>query len=411
MTPAQVSASVQLLPSRSMRAGILAYVGALAAIEVSTGVVVAEAWREQHQQVVIPSGDIAALGEMFQRLRVIEGVVAAGAVITTVLWSFIAVRNASTACRNGRSGATAVVAWGLVPIVVLALCTMRDGGGTRPMVVLAVQAAVMFVPFATIGVAARRVGGRMAPFVRWYIALALTFVVHETFTGSFNLADLKPKDDLGRAAALMIASGIALGLMVLMAGDAARSLDDATERKMQSHRDWRNEALGRFRRAVGPDHRQPVRPQPDRPAFSPMSMVAAIPTMAPRSGVLVAERTTPPPPVEVVAQPTAPVSAAPVAPAPVAPVVEQPAVPATSMFAPLQVRTFPSEPVAPPAPSAEPLVASVSDAGPVGQPVEQPAAVEQPVEQPTVVEQPVEQAPATPSMFAPLAPRTTPRSL
>jgi len=92
-------------------------------------------------------------------------------------------------------------------------------------------------------------------------------------------------------------------------------------------------------------------------------------------------------------------------------VVEQPAVSATSMFAPLQVRTFPSEPVAPPAPSAEPLVASVSDAGPVGQPVEQPAAVEQPVEQPTVVEQPVEQAPATPSMFAPLAPRTTPRSL
>ncbi len=402
MTPAQVSASVQLIPSRSMRAGILAYVGALAAIEVSTGVVVAEAWREQHQQVVIPAGDIAALGEMFQRLRVIEGVVAAGAVITTVLWSFIAVRNASTACRNGRSGAAAVVAWGVVPLVVLALCTMRDGDGMRPTVVLAVQAAVMFVPFATIGVAARRVGGRMAPFVRWYVALALTFVVHETFTGSFNLADLKPKDDLGRAAALMIASGVALGLMVLMAGDAARSLDDATERKMQSHRDWRNEALDRFRRAVGPNHRQPVKPQPDRHAFAPMSMVAAIPTMAPRSGVLVAERPTEAPPVPVVAQPVVaqPVGAQPVVAQPVGaqPVVAQPVVAQSSMFAPLQVRTFPSEPVAVEPVAAEPVAV-------------EPVAVEPVAVEPVAAEQPAPAPEAPPSMFAPLAPRTTPRSL
>ncbi len=351
MTPAPVSASVQLVPSRSMRAGMLAYIGALAAIEVSTGVIVAEAWREQHHRVVVRTDDMQLLGEMFTRLRVIEGVVAGGAVITTVLWSFIVVRNASTACRNGRSGSTAVVAWGVVPLVVLALCSLRGGSGMGPTVVLAVQAAAMFLPFATIGVAARRVGGRIAPFVRWYVALALTFVVHEVFTGSFNLADPKPSHDLGRAAALMIGSALALGLMVLMAADAAKSMDEATESRMQAHRDWRSEALERFRMAVGSGGGA-LPAQPDRHAFAPMSMVASIPMMAPRSVVLVAEAPAPAPMavVEVAPQPVMPVM--PVTPLmPVMPVAEPVAEPEpepesapepnSSMFAPLVPRTTP----------------------------------------------------------------------
>jgi len=350
MTPAPVSASVQLVPSRSMRAGMLAYIGALAAIEVSTGVIVAEAWREQHHRVVVRTDDMQLLGEMFTRLRVIEGVVAGGAVITTVLWSFIVVRNASTACRNGRSGSTAVVAWGVVPLVVLALCSLRGGSGMGPTVVLAVQAAAMFLPFATIGVAARRVGGRIAPFVRWYVALALTFVVHEVFTGSFNLADPKPSHDLGRAAALMIGSALALGLMVLMAADAAKSMDEATESRMQAHRDWRSEALERFRMAVGSGGGA-LPAKPDRHAFAPMSMVASIPMMAPRSVVLVAEAPAPAPmAVEVAPQPVMPVM--PVTPLmPVMPVAEPVAEPepepesapepSSSMFAPLVPRTTP----------------------------------------------------------------------
>jgi hypothetical protein len=395
MTPTPVSTSAQLVPSGSMRAGMLAYIGALAAIEVSTGVIVAEAWREQRHRVVVRSDDMRLLGEMFTRLRVIEGVVAAGAVITTVLWSFIAVRNASTACRNGRSGSTAVVAWGVVPLVVLALCSLRGGSGMGPTVVLAVQAAAIFLPFATIGVAARRVGGRMAPFVRWYVALTLTFLVHEAFTGSFNLADPKPSHDLGRAAALMIGSALALGLMVLMAADAAKSMEAATEQKMQTHRDWRGEALERFRAVVGAGGRS-LPPQPDRHAFAPMSMVASIPMMAPRSGVLVAEAPAPAAmavaEVEMVPQPVMPV---PVMPAPRAaePVVDAaPVAEAPSMFAPLHVRTVSAEQAVP---RPEPVVAPVAAAEVAPEPEPEPAPA----------------PPPTSSMFAPLAPRSTPRSL
>ena len=394
MTPAPVSASVQLVPSRTMRAGMLAYISALAAIEVGDGVIVAEAWREQRHRAVVHASELKVFGEMFDRLRAIEAVVAVGAVVTTVLWSFIAVRNASTASRNGRSGASAVLSWTAAPIAVLVLAGFRDGTPLQNNGVLAAQAVVMLIPFATIGVAAKRVGGSMAPFVRWYIALALTFLVHEAFTGTFNLADPKPSNDLGRAAALMIASALALGLMVLMAADAARSMESATLDRMQAHRDWRAEALQRFRSAVAPAAR-PVPVQP--PREDALAMVAAVPTMAPGSATLVV-------PQPVVAQPVVaqPVVAQPIVAQPVVaqPVVAQPSEPAgNSMFAPLAVRTFPTETPAPAAaPAPEPAVQPV-----VAQPSAPEAAAQEPV---------VQQAPAaSDSPFAPLQPRSTPRSI
>ena len=396
MTPAPVSASVQLIPSRTMRAGMLAYISALAAIEVSDGVIVAEAWREQRHRAVVHAEELKVFGEMFDRLRAIEAVVAVGAVVTTVLWSFIAVRNASTACRNGRSGATAVLSWTAAPIAVLLLAGFRNGTPLQSNGVLAAQAVVMLIPFATIGVAAKRVGGAMAPFVRWYIALALTFLVHEAFTGTFNLADPKPSNDLGRAAALMLASALALGLMVLMAADAAKSMELATLDRMQAHRDWRAEALQRFRSAVAPAAR-PVPVQP--PREDALVMVAAVPTMAPRSATLEAQPAVAPVQPQMV-QPQI-VQPQIVQPQIVQPQIVQPAAPAgNSMFAPLAVRTFPTEA---PAPAATPQPATVEPSA--VQPT--PAAPAPAAAEPVVADPP----PATGSPFAPLQPRSTPRSI
>lgn len=259
MTPALGRASLRLVPSRAMRAGMLAYLGALAAIELCDGIIVAEVWRDQRRRVAVDPEEVRVLGEMFERLRVIEAVVVVGAVTTTVLWSFIAVRNASTACRDGRSGATAVVAWSLAPLAVAALGVGGESA-VRPGVIGA-QAVILFVPFATIGAAATRVGARLARFVRWYVALVLVFLVHRAFTGSFNLADTKPSDDLGRAAALMVANGLVLGVMVLMAADAARSLESATHARMALHFDWRAEAMRRFRAAAVAGQVAPTEPR------------------------------------------------------------------------------------------------------------------------------------------------------
>lgn len=386
MTPAPVSSS--LLPSRSMRAGMLAYIAALAAIEVCDGMIVAEAWRDQRQSATPRPEEIEVLGEMFERLRVIEGVVVVAAVVTTVLWSFLAVRNASSACRNGRSGSTAVVAWALVPGAVFVLCGVR-GSTVQTAAVLAVQAAILFVPFATIGIAATRVGGRLAPFVRWYVALVLVFLVQQAFTGSFNLADPKPSQDLGRAAALMLANGLVLGLMVLMAADAAKSMEQATQRKMVAHLDWREEALQRFRVAVAPVTARSLPAQPIRTASAPTSM-SAIPTMAPTQ--VRAEQQQQPGSAAVLVAAPAVAAAAPV-PAPA--VAAAPAVPA---------------PVPAPAVVAAPAVpAPVVVATPGG--VAAPVVAAQPVtDEPSTTAADAEPAP-TPSAFAPLQPRSTPRSL
>ncbi|MEI7548792.1 MAG: hypothetical protein WCK21_12175, partial [Actinomycetota bacterium] len=259
MTPAAVRTSARLVPVRPLRAGMMAYIAALAAIEMTAGVVVAFAWHEQSTRAMVDADELRQLAEMFSRLRIIEAVVAGGAVITTLFWSFTIVRNASAACRNGRSGAGAVMSWALVPVLVFVLAGVRADGAPRPVsvAVLLAQAAIMYLPFGTIAVASCRVGGTATPFVRWYVALTLTFLVHEAFTGSFNLADPKPSNDLGRAAALMIASALVLGLMVIMACEASKSMEDATEQRMADHRSWREEALDRFKTVVRSERQQP----------------------------------------------------------------------------------------------------------------------------------------------------------
>ncbi|MDO8362287.1 MAG: hypothetical protein Q7V88_05280 [Actinomycetota bacterium] len=239
-----------------MRAGMLAYLAALAVMELCSGVVVAEAWRQQSTLASVSAADMQVLSDMLFRLRVVEAVVAAGAVITTVLWSFIAVRNASAAGRNGRSGASAVVAWALAPVLVLALGHVK--ADDRPGVSLAAlvaQAAVIALPFSAIAWASRRVGGAMAPFMRWFVALTLAFLVHEAFTGSFNLSDPKPADDLGRAAAIYLATALVVGVMVVMAGEAAHSMEQATNARLNLYQCLRADTAARFPTVVTAEHR------------------------------------------------------------------------------------------------------------------------------------------------------------
>ncbi|MDO8392330.1 MAG: hypothetical protein Q7V57_17795 [Actinomycetota bacterium] len=405
------------MPVRPLRAGMLAYIAALAAIEVVVGVVVAFAYYEQNTRVSVDQAELQRLAELFSRLRIIEAVVAAGAVITTVLWSFTVVRNASAACRNGRSGAAAVVSWALVPVLVFVLADIRSEATPRTVSVsvLVAQAAVMYLPFGTIAVASRRVGGTTMPFVRWYIALTSTFIVHEAFTGSFNLADKKPSDDLGRAAALMIASALVLGLMVIMAGEASQSMESATERRLETHRSWRDEALRRFR-AVASAERDNPRPLPTQLVGTRQNVLVAagnlVPMHAPplvipnvlsqtAAPIVPASHLLPAPhfaepSAEVLAALQRVVTLAPLAPAPQVAVTQAPA---PQVEAPAPPAVMPGFQALAPRPQVQaPQVVTPAPEATVAAPTE-------------VEEPPPAPAPAAGGMFAPLAPRTTPRSL
>ena len=88
-----------MLPVRPLRAALLAFVSALALVEAGAGLIVGQAWR------LVNTGEITAteradLNAMLERLRVMEDVVIAGALATTLLWSLVAVYNATFGARG-----------------------------------------------------------------------------------------------------------------------------------------------------------------------------------------------------------------------------------------------------------------------------------------------------------------------
>jgi len=257
MPPTVVQPGLRLLPIRYLRAGMIAYLSVLAALEVGAGMVIAEAWRAQRANLVMTSGDVAAMAELLDRFRTLEAVVAGGAVATTVAWSLVAVRNAAIAGRGGLSGWSVVLTWSAAPVlaVVLSHVPAADGVAGVSTVVLVMQAIVIYLPFGTIGWASARVRGRVFPFNRWYVSVVLVFLVHEVFTGSFNLAEPKPADDLVRCAALYLGSALVVGLMVVMAKDSSKSMQDATAERAEVHCQLLADAALRLSSTITAEHR------------------------------------------------------------------------------------------------------------------------------------------------------------
>lgn len=238
MSLAQAHSGVRLLPIRPIRAGVLSFLTALAFIEVGAGVVVAEAWKLHRDHAVLSVDDVWQLHQLLERLRVMEVVVAGGAVATTVLWSFVAVSNASHVARNsGRTAILTVVAWLAAPVAVVALGSFEqvDRSLQVSVVLLMAQAIVMYLPFGMIAKASSKVGGPGMPFLRWYLAVALAFAVHHVFTGSLDLAAPTPGDDLGRTAMLYLVNGVVVGVIVVMAAEATRSMQKATKERASQH--------------------------------------------------------------------------------------------------------------------------------------------------------------------------------
>jgi len=248
MPPTVVQPGVRLLPIRFLRAGMLSYLAMLAALEVGAGMVIAEAWRAHRANLVMSATDLASLSELLDTLRMLEAVVAGGAVATMVAWSFVAIRNASIAGRGGVSGWAVIVTWAASPVLVVVLSRshLASSMAELSVLVLAMQAIVIYLPFGTLGWAALRVQGRVGPFFRWYLSVVLVFLVHELFTGTYNLAAAKPSDDLGRTAALYLGSALVVGLMVVMAKDASVSMQLATDERHEAHQRMLRDALLRF---------------------------------------------------------------------------------------------------------------------------------------------------------------------
>jgi len=239
-----------LLPARPLRAAMLAFIAALACLEVSAGVVVSEAWRQREQGT--GGLELYELDEMLARLRALEGVVVIGAVVLTMLWSFVAVHNAARVGRNTRSALFAMVSWVLAPIAMLFIG--RADTQQMPLLIgigtLTLQAGVLWLPFGTIGSASAKIGGQRAPFFHWYMAMLLGFVVFRVFTQGTDVLQMRPSEDLGTVASMSLVNGVVIGVMMMMAAEASRSMQQATAEKLFQRQQLRDDAFDRFRHAA-----------------------------------------------------------------------------------------------------------------------------------------------------------------
>ena len=129
---------------------MLAFFAALACIEVGAGLVIGQAWKLQHDHGALTLADRFHLDTLLERLRVLEGVVAAGATACTVLCSVLAIHNTTRVTRGGRRLAlVAMASWVVAPVaLVLSRAEGLGGRSTASSVVyLMAQAAVLYAPF------------------------------------------------------------------------------------------------------------------------------------------------------------------------------------------------------------------------------------------------------------------------
>jgi hypothetical protein len=233
---------------------MLAFLTALAFLEVGAGAVVAEAWKLERDRGVLLLSDRYELSQLLDRLRVMQGVVTAGAIATTIVWSILAIYNAMRVARRGgvRDAVIAFGAWVVCSVLVLAIATGKyeDQTTTTAVLLLMLQAGLLYLPFAATGKVSEGIGGQRMPFLRWYLVVLGAYFVQHVFTGPLDLANPKPVDDLGRTAVMYFVNAVIVGVMVVMAAEASRSMQQATLLRSSQRRLLHDDAHQRMRVSV-----------------------------------------------------------------------------------------------------------------------------------------------------------------
>jgi hypothetical protein len=128
--------------------------------------------------------------------------------------------------------------------------------------VIAAQALALYLPFGAVSKACAGVGGPRMPFVRWYLALAASFVVHDVFTMGLNLADPTAANDLGRTATMFLVNAVLVALMMVMAAEATDAMAQATTDRSQHYRHLHKDAQNRRRGPITVDATPTSLPRP-----------------------------------------------------------------------------------------------------------------------------------------------------
>jgi hypothetical protein len=244
-------ASAQLLPGgRMLRLLAVTGMAGMAMLSLVAGIVMVLFWREAGENTLLPS-QVDRAWRVVTRFREIERVVVIGAVAAATLWALVVSINARIV---GRMKVNPIVAPLSIPAAAIGVwivaATMVVPGESSTVVVtgLALQGAIVALPFLFLERVAESVGGRLTPMRIAYLCAVLLIVDIEGLGGLATIDEVADRDRFGQTATYLLLSALLLLLSTVAATDACRSLEDACRARARQ----RGEIVGQATAAKQP---------------------------------------------------------------------------------------------------------------------------------------------------------------
>jgi hypothetical protein len=243
--------AVQLVPGpRLLRLlGVTALAG-IALLSLVGGLVMVLFWREADAASLLPS-QVDRAWRVVTRFREIERVVVLIALVLATLWALVVSVNARIVGRTKVSPLPAPLSIPLAALGVWIVGRSMVVPGESPTAVivgLALQGAIVALPFLLLERVAESVGGRLTPLRIAYLCAVLLLVDIEGLGGLATIDAVADRERFGQMAGYLLLSALLLLLTTVAATDACRSLDDACRARARQ----RGEIVGQVSAAKQP---------------------------------------------------------------------------------------------------------------------------------------------------------------
>jgi hypothetical protein len=228
---------VELVPGGGLlRLGIVSLVAGLALLSLVGAVVMFLFWLEGNDRVLSPDQQDRAWDAM-GALHGAARLVAFAVIALVAVWTAITVLNVRRSTGRRRNPVVAAAAWPLagVGIWVIADRLVVDQPIATVVAGFALQALVLFVPFALLERAAEAVDARRTP-LRISYAFGLVLLVHiQGFGGLSTIESTSDSTEYLRLAGYLALGALVQLLSTLAITDACRSLARSTEHEAAVH--------------------------------------------------------------------------------------------------------------------------------------------------------------------------------
>ena len=240
---------VRLIPGVDLlRLGVVTTLAGLALLSVIGAVVMAMFWLDSDGGELLPAQRERAwdaLGVLHSGARVVGFALVA----LVTIWTLTAVANVRLASGKRRNPLVAALAWPLAALGFWALADrfVIDQPAGSVVVGFALQAAVLYVPFALLERAADAVEARRTPVRITYLA-GVVLLVYTQALGGLTTMDDATDADVGRVAGFLALGALLQLLSTLAVTEACRTIEDGAERQAAEHNsliDQREEAAER----------------------------------------------------------------------------------------------------------------------------------------------------------------------